>query len=454
MSLAEEDTRPKSLPAGFLEAIAGIPVLADPVSVKRRSRDYFWYSPILNEQLQGRFADLIVVPRDEADVVKVAAACARYKVPVTPRGGGTGNYGQAVPLEGGIVIDLTSMTRVSESAPGRVRVEAGAKIVDIDRELKSSGWELRMHPSTKRSATIGGFVAGGSGGVGSVMYGGLREPGNILAARIVTIEEEPRIIDLEADAAQKVNRAYGTTGIITRVDMPLAPAWSWVDIAVAFDDFMSAVAVGYDVARADGIIKKVVSCVASPLPSYFGPLGKDCAGRSLLMCMIAAPFLSCFKDLVGTRGQIVHEAPFDESPGVTPLYEHMWNHTTLQVLKTDRSVTYLQCLFPADRVLESIETMTTSLLDEQMQHLEFIRFAGQLTASALPVIRYTTKERLYEIIDAYEANGVMIANPHVYTLEDGSRHKRADADQLGFKHEVDPAGLLNPGKMRSFQPRV
>ena len=46
----------------------------------------------------------------------------------------------------------------------------------------------------------------------------------------------------------------------------------------------------------------------------------------------------------------------------------------------------------------------------------------------------------------------MIANPHVVTLEDGSRHKRADADQLGFKREVDPLGLLNPGKMRSFTP--
>ena len=149
MSLAEEDTRPKSLPAGFLEAIAGIPVLADPVSVKRRSRDYFWYSPILNEQLQGRFADLIVVPRDEADVVKIAAACARYKVPVTPRGGGTGNYGQAVPLEGGIVIDLTAMTRVSEIAPGCVRVEAGA-ITFVHRGGGSLNFSVHLHVVARR----------------------------------------------------------------------------------------------------------------------------------------------------------------------------------------------------------------------------------------------------------------------------------------------------------------
>jgi FAD/FMN-containing dehydrogenase len=59
---------------------------------------------------------------------------------------------------------------------------------------------------------------------------------------------------------------------------------------------------------------------------------------------------------------------------------------------------------------------------------------------------------LFEIVEIYEKHGVMVANPHVFTLEDGSRHKRADADQLGFKAAVDPLGLLNPGKMRSYTP--
>jgi hypothetical protein len=63
-------------------------------------------------------------------------------------------------------------------------------------------------------------------------------------------------------------------------------------------------------------------------------------------------------------------------------------------------------------------------------------------------------KRLDQIMRDREAAGIMVANPHVYTLEDGSRHKRVDADQLGFKHEVDPPGLRNLGKMRSFIPRL
>src|SRR6202012_3840988 len=121
---------------------------------------------------------------------------------------GTGNYGQAVPLKGGVLLDITALTDIEWIKPGGLRVGAGAKMNVIDTETQAQAFELRMHPSTKRTATIGGFVAGGSGGIGSVTYGGLRERGNILAARIITLEEEPRVIELRGDAAQKVNRAY------------------------------------------------------------------------------------------------------------------------------------------------------------------------------------------------------------------------------------------------------
>jgi len=447
------DLSPNALQA--LQAELGdIPVITDPVIVRRRSRDFFWYSPVLNEQLNGLSADLIVSPRTEEEVIRVAAACARHRVPLTVRAGGTGNYGQAVPLKGGVLLDITALSVIDWVKPGVLRVGAGAKMNVIDAELAPKGWELRMHPSTKRTATIGGFVAGGSGGIGSVTYGGLRESGNILAARVVTLEPEPRVIELRGDAAQKINRAYGTTGIITALEMPLAPAWPWIDVVVTFDSFMEAATFGYETALSDGIVKKLLAPITWPLPSYFGALKPYCPeGKSILIAMIAEPSLESFKALLAGRGTITLETPTDDSAGNVPLYEYTWNHTTLQVLKADRSVTYLQCLYPHDRVLEKVEQMRAMFPDEVLQHLEFIRFAGKVTSSALPVVRYTTADRLDEIIRLHEANEVFVANPHVYTVEDGSRYKRVDADQLGFKHEIDPMGLLNPGKMRSFVPK-
>lgn len=439
--------------AALVDALGDIPVVTEAATVRKRSRDFFWYSPILNAQLHGKSADLLVSPRTEAEVIRVAAACARFGVPITPRGAATGNYGQAVPLHGGVLLDLSGLTEVEWVRDGVVRCGPGLVMSELDALLAPRGLEQRMHPSTKRRATVGGFVAGGSGGIGSITYGGLREPGNIRAARIVTVEAEPRTIELRGDAAQKVNRAYGTTGLITALEMPLAPAWPWVEMIVAFDTFAEAMAFGHAAALADGIVKKLLSPIAWPLPSYFAEVRSACPeGKAVLIAMVAEQSLESFKALLGTTGEITLERPASDAPGQTPLYEYTWNHTTLQMLKADRTVTYLQCLFPHDRVLESVGEMCAMFPEELLGHCEFIRFGGRITASALPVIRFSTPERLDAIMALHERHGVSIANPHVMTLEDGSRHKRADADQIGFKREVDPMGLLNPGKMRSFVP--
>jgi FAD/FMN-containing dehydrogenase len=452
---------PNILPASrypidaLLADIADILTSLDPADLRRKSRDYYWYSPILAARLKDKVADIIVTPRDEADVVRVAAACYRHRIPLTMRGGATGNYGQCVPLEGGVLLDMAAMNRVEWQKPGIVRVQAGAKLFDIDAQTRPLGWELRMHPSTKRMSQIGGFVAGGSGGIGSVTFGGMRESGNILAARIVTVEERPRVIELRGDAAQKISRAYGTTGIITALEMPLAPALPWIDVIVAFDDFAESIRFGRAIAMADGIVKKLLTPIEWPLPQNFAGLRQYCPdGKAVLLGMIGSMSIESFETLLEPfGGTLTYKAPSEDVLNKVPLYEHSWNHCTLQMFKVDRNITYLQVLYPHDRIVESAAEIGAQFEGEVMQHLEFIRINGLMTASGIPVIRYSTPERLYEIMAAYEARGIMIANPHVLTLEDGSRYKRVDADQLSFKHEVDPLGLLNPGKMRSFVPR-
>jgi len=118
-------------------ALGDIKVEDNPAIVKQKSRDFYWYSPILKRQLEHVTADLVVSPRNEAEVIHVLKTCYAENVPVTPRGAGTGNYGQAMPLSGGVVLSLAEMKTVKSVAPGRVVADAGAVLAAVDRETRS-----------------------------------------------------------------------------------------------------------------------------------------------------------------------------------------------------------------------------------------------------------------------------------------------------------------------------
>ena len=90
--------------------------------------------------------------------------------------------------------------------------------------------------------------------------------------------------------------------------------------------------------------------------------------------------------------------------------------------------------------------------DELLQHFEFMRYGGQQAAAGLHLIKFTTEERLNEIMDIHRRHGIFIADPHIWMLEDSAGYKSADADLMDFKREVDPLGICNPGKMRTYVP--
>jgi FAD/FMN-containing dehydrogenase len=252
--------------AGLKAAIGPIPSEDNPVLVRQKSRDFYWYSPILKRELESVVADIVISPRGEAEVAAVLAAAYRLQIPVTARGTGTGNYGQAMPLAGGVVLNLAGMDKVRSIAPGRVISDPAAILADIDKQTRPGGQELRLHPSTYATASIGGFVAGGSGGVGSINWGGLRDFGNILRLRVMTMEAEPRILELIGEDLHKAAHAYGTNGIITEVEMPLAAAYVWVDLIVGFDSFEAAAAYANDLGEEDGLHTKLITVIASPAP--------------------------------------------------------------------------------------------------------------------------------------------------------------------------------------------
>jgi FAD/FMN-containing dehydrogenase len=448
------------LPEALRQDLSDIPMLDDQRMIRMKSRDFFWFSPVLKESLDDKVADLVVIPRDKADVMRIAAACARHRVPVTVRGGGTGNYGQAVPLAGGVVLDMAKLDQTIWQRPGAGRFGAGQRMLEIDRLLAPVGHELRFHPSTRQLATLGGFVAGGAGGVGSCTWGQISDPGAVLGLEVITVEEQPRVIELRGRDVLKVLHAYGVNGIITEVEVPLAPAHPWCERIAAFPSLTAAAAFAQAFTECDGIAKKLVSVLDPRIVPYLKRLVPyAAAGEAMVIIMVSEPQADAFEQLVGERqgrvtfrrsGTEAQEAAFNGGGDLPPLYEFTWNHTTLHALRHEPTITYLQIRFPPVVNLELVDWAAERFGDEVLLHLEFQRRFGKVTCSSLPLVRYTTAERLNEIMAECDAKGAAISNPHTYVL-DNAGWKRVDAPQAEFKRAADPHGLMNPGKLKDWR---
>ena len=437
--------------------LQGLNLITAPRQRKALSRDFYWYSPVLDAELAGCVADLVVKVSTEDEVIRVAALAANRRLPLTVRGGGTGNYGQCVPLVGGLVLDTSEMQRVLDVGDGFIRVQGGAKMRDVDQAARESGQSLRIWPSTWRVATVAGFIAGGFGGIGSTAHGVLRDEDNLRRCRVVTVEREPRVITLEGADIQKVHHAFGTNGIITEVELALRPAVDWVHCIALFPRYrqlLDAAAEG----SGPSVEAALLSCVESRFARFYPMLGGRHfpADRHALFAMVAPGSLDALQRIVAAHGGTLALAltePELEAANLPPASDCAYNHTTLQALKADRGWTYLQVAYPQPFDPAIVERQLERFGDEVLQHQELARMHGAPATFGLLLVRWRGIEHQYELIRSIEGDGCTIFNPHVVTIEDGGM-KTIDAAQIEFKKCADPLGLMNPGKTRGWSPAM
>lgn len=436
-------------------ALPDLDWVTDSGRIARLSQDFSWFSPVLKRQLAGKCADAVVRPRTEDEVRQLVASCARLRIPITVRGTGTGNYGQAVPLHGGVVLDMSGCNQFLWARGGAARAQAGIRLADFENEARAAcNMELRCMPSTFRSATLGGLFGGGFGGVGSINYGPLAAQGNVLGLKAITIEEQPRIVELRGPEALSMHHLWGTNGLVLELELALTPALEWQEHLVVFDGFDTALDFCDAVAASPGIVKREVSFLGAPVPDYLKPLAEYLPhGCHAAILAIAPASEQPMLELAARHGGRVTYSKSAQEIARTrrTLLEYTWNHTTLVAFKADKDITYLQSAFTPGQHLQQIRHMERLLGGEVLMHAEFIRdMQGQLTASALQIVKFTTEERLREIIQIHRDNGVRINDPHVHLVEDGKAGGALPQAVLETKKRFDPHGLLNPGKVRAW----
>lgn len=139
------------------------------------SRDQGELPPFLSELFQTLPAE-VVQPETSKEVIDIVRVASRSATPVVARGAGSTAFGQVIPVMGGMVLDLNFLKSVRRLDRGRreVTVEAGARWSDLDAWLEDRGFGLGSYPSSWYS-TVGGWVATGGYGIGSLKCGHLKE---------------------------------------------------------------------------------------------------------------------------------------------------------------------------------------------------------------------------------------------------------------------------------------
>ena len=449
----------KTIPAETLvqliEIVGEKNITLEQAALVSGSKDAYHFSPVLLEDLEGKIAEVIVRPESQAQLKAVISLAVNSGIPITPRGGGTGNYGQGVPLEGGILINTKHINQILDISPDYARVECGTILWNIEKAAREVGAELRIFPSTLPTSSTAGFITGGSGGIGSITWGMLSDNENVRALKIVTIEAEPQAIELNTQAAMKdVMHNCGISAIVTEVELALAPKKAWNQFALAFDDMETALLAGEKLAYDESLEKKLLSVFEWPIPSFFAPLVKKEAcpeGKALILLMTTATEKELAPYLENTGAvQTFFQPPAEGASRGFQIYDFTWNHTTMWAMKADKNYTYLQDVFDAEQLHSLTKKRKQKYGDQILLHVEFLKSDGQIRPGALSLVYYKGREDLTAIIDYCESIGIRVSNPHTYFLDDDIRWYNPGI--VHARKRWDPNGLLNPGHLRDLDP--
>ena len=436
-----------------LKSVSDLEIFQKTSDLKKFSKDFFDYSPILINELKDCVADIVVRPLSVEAIIIVAQICNKYSTPLTLRGSGTGNYGQCVPLDGGVVMVMSGLRKIRnfDSKSGEITVESGCLLRDINDELIEHGRQLRLLPSTWRSASVGGFIAGGSGGIGSVRWGFLRDPGHLQSLEIITTEDPPRKLELNANNSEALNHAYGTNGIITALTLTTAPYVEWQQIVVDCFDWNQAVdllskfnCAALELYLGTLLEKEIVNC----LPHWSGKP----SGKHRILLLVSPDGVSTIERLAKSAGADFDDLGPENLKAGTGLRELSWNHTTLHMRGIDPDWTYLQMLLPQPET-EFMKELKSEWGHNLLWHLECVRQNGVQRLASLPLVKWQGEEEINRLISQCKQLGAVIFNPHTITVEDGALGV-VDSNQVQAKSDFDPKGILNPGKLKGWNLKV
>ena len=248
-----------------LTALVGSDVVrSDAVSLQAYSRD-------ATPMFEG-LPEVIVAPRNTAEVAKIVKFAHDTKTPIIARGAGSNLCAATVPLNGGIVMSMTNMNKILEVSKSEMIavVQPGVTNLVLDQLVEKEGLRFVPDPGSRNVSTIGGNVATSAGGLRGLKYGTTRNYILGLEAVLGTgevIRTGGRLVKDVAgyDVTRLLVGSEGTLAVFTEVTVALAPRPAASKYGVAYFE---------DLAAAAGAVEKIIS--AGILPATLEFLDNTC----------------------------------------------------------------------------------------------------------------------------------------------------------------------------------
>ena len=413
--------------------------------------------------------DAVAFPETEAEIAEILRACTAARVPVIPFGAGTSLEGHVLATSGGISLDLTRMNEIVSVNVDDLdaTVQAGVTRSQLDERLRRDGLFFPVDPGA--DATIGGMASTGASGTTTVRYGAMRE--NVLSLRAVLPSGE--IIET-GHRARKTSAGYdltrlfvgseGTLVVITEVTLRVfgipeamsAAVVAFPSVEAAVETVVATLQLGIPVARAEFLDEKAMEAVTSysgldhaVAPTLFFEFHGSRAGVEEDADNVRAVALE--KGAVEFRAAVETEAR-------TKLWRARHDHfyASLALRPGARAVTTDVCV-PISELPRCIADTTTDLADTSLLatmagHVGDGNFHVMFIVDPDDAAEMAAAEALNErLVDRALAVGGTCTGEHGV----GLRKIHSLAKEMGptldvmrsIKEALDPAGIMNPGKV-------
>lgn len=414
--------------------------------------------PWVIDWLIQRMPDAVCLAENRDQVVNLLKLATAAGIPVTPVAGRTSAYGGAVPVRGGVALDLTRLRQeiTPDVVERTVTVDPGTVIWDLERELNRHGLALLSYPTSAPSATIGGFVCQGGVGMGAWREGPVAN--QVLACEIVLPNGDVQTFTgAELDV---VNECEGITGVVTKVTLRVAPQVDRVPALAAFDSLEQLAVALQTVTRQ---YKPWNVTFHNPT---FSQLREEAGGPKTvprkkwsLLAVFDAPEWDAAK---ATYGATIEKAGGKLLPDAAAKADWGEIFNTLRAKALGPSLAPGEVVFPLSGVVDLLNEVNTRFDYAPLAMEGTLIRGGQVTILAFAL----EDERRPEyplgfaagigLLKIGKRHGGRAYAPGLYLASEAERvfGARRFAKIVAFKQAVDRAGIMNPGKILGVRPRA